>query len=174
MTIFKSFVADESGVTSIEGTFIAIFFVGLLMYTINQALAMTIKARADKLAIQMVNIVAQRQLLFNGANLANADVNKMAKLFPELSKYSNGMKFDIFIEEVAYATGRYSVITLRNQGGSCTLNRPLNQYGFNLRSSYEKTNSVYRVVLCRKFAKGLFFPGGFMISASAVQVGHHH
>jgi len=118
--------------------------------------------------------VAQRDGLFDNKNLSQNDMNSLSDMFIQLKPKSGKPLFDVFVEEVSYATGHYSMYKISGDKADCQLKRKLSDYGIHIQTSYEKSNSIYRVSVCRKVEPGLFMKSKYLIAESAVQIGHHH
>lgn len=174
ITIIKRIIHDDNGSVAVEGAFVTLFFSVLLIYSMQQAMTMSIQFGINKLANQVVNVVAQRDGLFNNKNLSQNDMDKLSKLFTQLKPKSGKPVFDVFVEELSYATGRYSMYKISGDKADCNIKRKLSDYGINIQTSYKKSNSVYRVSVCRKVEPGLFMKSKYLIANSAIQIGHHH
>jgi len=174
ITMIRRVIHDENGSVAVEGTFVTLFFSILLIYSMQQAMTMSTQFGINKLANQIVNVVAQRDGLFDNKNLSQNDMNSLSDMFTQLKPKSGKPLFDVFVEEVSYATGHYSMYKISGDKADCQLKRKLSDYGIHIQTSYEKSNSIYRVSVCRKVEPGLFMKSKYLIAESAVQIGHHH
>lgn len=174
ITIIKRFIDNEKGSVAVEGTFVVLFFSVLLIYTMQQAIIMTTQFSINKTADQMVAIIAQRGSLFGNTNLSQNDITNVAIMLKKINKSGGESFFDIFAEEISYATGQYSMYKLPGSKEGCQLKKRLSEYGIEIKTSFEKNNSVYRVTVCKKLAPGLFSKNKVLLAESAVQIGNHH
>lgn len=174
MTIIDKRLNSEKGSVAVEAAFVFMFFSGLFIYTFQQACVMVLSYSAEKTSAQAVSLVSQRSTLFNDKNLHVTDVDLIRNHIPALSTMTNHF-FDIYIEEVAYQTGKYQVVySPSNDGAQCTLKTKLSDYNFNVQTSFSKKNSMYRVTVCRKIANIFYSDDELIIGSSSVMPGHHH
>ncbi len=174
ITSINRLVDKEDGSVAVEGTFVTLFLSVLLIYTMQQALVMSVQFSINKLADQMVNIISHRDSLFGNANLSQGDVVNVAKMFSQIKNGGEAPFFDVFVEEIAYATGQYSMYKLPGSKEGCQLTKRLTDYGIDIKTSFGKSNSVYRVSICKKTEPGLFSKNKTLLADSAIQIGHHH
>lgn len=120
---------------------------------------------------QISEVISNRKEIFNG-NLSQEDFNDILSIFPNIEKN----KISMFIEERKYSSQEYRLLSKTYSGEpSCTLENKLPS--LNLKNSFNKYQSVYRVTLCKKFKGDGFdmLPDDLTeISFSTVNLGRHH
>lgn len=173
MTTINKLIRDEKGAIAIEATIITGFFLCMFIYVYQQVYAMNTSYTATKLSNQIVNIISQRAVLFDGASLSQSDVNSLKNFIPLLKDDKNDF-FDIFIEEKGYGDNAYNKIVIPAKTRQCSLGTSLSSYGFNLQTSFGKNNSIYRVSVCRKISGFYFATDDSVITGISVMPGQHH
>ncbi|NUU69104.1 hypothetical protein HQN64_23850 [Enterobacteriaceae bacterium BIT-l23] len=174
MIILNNSIDCEKGSVAIEAVFVLMFFSGLFIYSFQQSYVMMLTVSAEKTASQLVVLISQRSTLFYNKNLRSEDVAQVRKHIPAIAD-SNQDFFDVYIEEMSYQNGNYQVVHLPSSSGvQCTLRKPLSDYNIDIRTSFAKRNSVYRVTVCRKI-NGIFYSADdFVSGSSTVMPGVHH
>ncbi|MGN8010285.1 tight adherence pilus pseudopilin TadF [Enterobacter sp. 22325] len=173
MTIISKRLECEKGVTSIEAAILILFFVGLLIYAFHQCFVMTMSYSATKLSSQVATIISQRSTLFSNSNLSQSDVNNIKKYITSLADDKKRI-FDVYIEEISYHDGAYSMYYLPASKQQCSLNKRLSSYDIALKTSYGKKNSLYRVSVCKKITEAFFSSDKLIVSGITVLPGQHH
>lgn len=175
MTItIKKIIDNERGSVSIEATFITLFFVAVLSFSMYQALQYTQHLKAYKIATQLAEIISQRNVFFSGRDLSGSDVTMLEDVLEDFIPKFSHQKISILIEEQAYATRAYQSIEISPVKSYCKIKKRLNEYDIDAITSYGKSNSIYRVTVCLKNQSDFFSDTPDIIAGVAVQIGHHH
>lgn len=170
--IFKRLECDK-GVASVEAAILMLFFVGMLIYAFQQCYVMTMTYSATKLSSQVATLISQRSTLFSNSTLSQSDVDYIKKHISALSN-DKVRNFDVYIEEISYHHGLYSMYSLPASSPQCSLNKRLSSYDITLQTSYGKLNSLYRVSVCKKITETFFSNDKLIVSGITVLPGQHH
>ncbi|MFP2428848.1 tight adherence pilus pseudopilin TadF [Enterobacter ludwigii] len=173
MTIISKRLQCEKGVASVEAAILMFFFVGVLIYVFQQCYVMTMTYSATKLSSQVATLISQRSTLFSNSSLSQSDINYIKKHITALKDDKNRV-FDVYIEEISYHQGAYSMYSLPASKPQCSLNKPLSSYGIALQTSFGKRNSLYRVSVCKKITEAFFSSDKLIVSGITVLPGQHH
>lgn len=174
ITTIKNLLDDESGSVAIESTFAAFFFAVVLTFSMYKSIQYVQYLKANKIAIQVAEIISQRNVFFNGRDLFSIDGILLNDVLESLVPGFSKSKMTIIIEENAYATGLYHSIELSSVKSYCRVKKRLDDYGINVITSYGKSNAIYRVTVCLRNMSDYFLDTPEIVTGVALEPGHHH